>query len=225
MRIGFYGDSFCSDLTSVKVDNKYKTYIELLRDHYGAEVVNLGYGGGSHWDLIVNQFLAQKDNLPNVCVFCWTQPHRLYHRKVRHLKASDVLEFDKTKDRSKRAEFSYGRYDEVWNAALSYYAYLFDEEKSYLEYVSSIHYFDTVILKGISNIKFIHLWSFDEYPIRFTQGMEIRPSILTMVENFPGYDFYYEYPNHIPDSKINIQLFEKIKHCIDDYVSGNLLND
>jgi hypothetical protein len=33
MRIGFYGDSFCSDQTSVKVDFKYKTYITLLEEH------------------------------------------------------------------------------------------------------------------------------------------------------------------------------------------------
>ena len=86
MRIGFFGDSFVYELSNPHSwYYNYVTYLKLIKDHYNAEVVNLGVGGSSYWDSIIKQFPPHENNLPDVCVFCWTDSGRVYHPTVRNL--------------------------------------------------------------------------------------------------------------------------------------------
>ena len=80
MKIGFFGDSFCADLQS-------GTYLQLLATHYGADVVNVGYGGSSIWDVLLLQIdpFIKKNNIPDICVFVWTEPTRLFHQVLRNI--------------------------------------------------------------------------------------------------------------------------------------------
>ena len=178
MTIGFFGDSFCSDIKNKhSIDYKYDTYLEKVANHFTATITNTGVGGSSAWDVVLIQFNEQvKKGLPDVCVFVWSDLHRLFHRTHRNLNFNSVERI----------------HTPVHNAAKEYYHHLHDQEKQSLEYISLLYYFDNVILPKHPNINFIHLWSFGEDPISTTPagerhyiyqwktGVEIRPALATL---------------------------------------------
>ena len=86
MKIGFFGDSFCADKWN-SINNDYNTYISMIEKHYDADIVHLGVGGSSVGDLILLQLtpFINQNIIPDVCVFCWTEPHRLFHRNIRKI--------------------------------------------------------------------------------------------------------------------------------------------
>lgn len=236
MRIGFYGDSFCQHKFSIF----NKTYISLLEDHYAAKVIHLGYGGSSHWDLIINQF---KTPLPDVCVFCWTDSNRLFHPTIRHIRYTEALNYSQAKSKF-NATYDFGMHKKTWQAAQAYYEELYDQTKTNIEYISSLYYFDHQILGQYNNTKFIHLWSFGNptkwyndslsdtfakdnlsYPYRWSHGMEIRPSMMSLATRSPtaSWDDFQKAVNHIPTKEVNVELFNKIKYCIDNYQPGILI--
>jgi hypothetical protein len=237
MRIGFYGDSFCSDKFTInsiadKFSTEYKTYIALLENYYNADITHLGYGGSSHWDLIINQFLKDEASLPDICIFCWTDTNRLYHKTVRGIREREALEYSSTKFKVVPT-YSFGLHTDTWKAAEQYYKYLYDSEKTKLEYKASLHYFDNVLLAKHPDKKFIHLWSFGEpvtvydnytdtwaadniqYLHQWNHGVEIRPSLMSIATR-KEYN-YYNAPNHVPGKENNILIFEKIKDAIEEY--------
>lgn len=230
MKIGFYGDSFCRD----KTHPKYETYISLLLKHYNAELTHLGFGGSSQWDLIIEQFQKDEHNLPDVCIFTWTEYSRLYHNKVRHIKAWEALEYADKKFKI-TPTYSFGLQSDVWKSAEAYYKHIYDDHKSRLEYASSLYYFDNVILEAHKNTKFIHLWSYGDQiesllpgddPLQYWEpnnlkylhtwrnGVEIRPSLMSIATR-NGID--YEAANHIPGNESNMLVFEQIKKAIEEY--------
>lgn len=224
--IGFFGDSFCEHLkNSHSITNHYKTYIENLIYHYDLKLVNLGQSGGSIWDLWIKQLtpFIERNEIPDICVFVWTDPFRLYNPVVRNINmASTVLQkIDKNHS--------------IWNAATEYYRHLFDEDHLRLSYVSALHYFDNVIIPAFpKKTKVIHLWSFGyakvtetgmfdlkkiEYLYNWKNGVEIRPALIELASLDAEKDtiFHFEYPNHIPDDYRNQLLFEWIKNAIENY--------
>lgn len=212
MRIGFFGDSFCENNREgfLGLTRTIDSYIDLTVEHYNAKLTNIGVGGSSHWDLILNQFMPV-DNLPDVCVFLWTDHSRLYHTKVRQLRLNSALEYSKSFKLS--PSYSYGLHSNVWKAAEQFYKHLYDDTKSQIEYTGSLMYFDR-LLNSI-NRKFIHIWSFsppDDFV--WSTGMEIRPGLAST--------FYTEdiAPNHLPKQDDNIKIFEAIRYCIDNYRNG-----
>lgn len=198
MTIGFFGDSFCGDISNQhSIDNNYDTYLQKVANHFNAEITNTGIGGSSAWDLVLIQFAEQvKKGLPDVCVFVWTEGDRVFNRTHRNLNVMSV-ERGNTK---------------IHNAAKEYYYHLYDEEKSKLEYVSLLHYFDTIILPQHPHTKFIHLWGFGEYPTSdnpeihyaytWKTGHEIRPSLITLSDEILSLD---NRPNHL-DGEFKNQL-------------------
>jgi hypothetical protein len=227
MQIGFYGDSFCKD----NFHPKYETYISLLKKHYNADITHLGYGGSSHWDLIINQFQKDEHALPDVCIFVWTSHDRFYNKVVRGIRSSESLNYSKTRFKI-LPTYSYGLHRDIWKAAEQYYKHLYDENKVRLEYKSSLHYFDNVILEAHKHTKFIHLWSFGDwikaynkandrwapnnltYMHTWKNGVEIRPSLMSIATRV---EIDYDAPNHIPGKENNIFIFEKIKEAIEGY--------
>jgi hypothetical protein len=223
--IGFFGDSFCAERRNAhSLLYRYDSYMIKLEEYYNLKTVNVGHGGSSVWDLILNQYKPLEHNLPDVCVFVWTKPGRLYHKTERSLSIGHVM---------KPKIYSYNIFRKgVWDAAKAYYTHLYDHDKETLEYRAILKYFDEEVLSKISS-KIVHLWStgnpiewtedgFKEenvtYDYEFKNGIEVRPCLtnislqqgrtLSMFDN----DMRC---NHLEGDDKNQQVFEMIKSAID----------
>lgn len=218
-KIGFFGDSFCANKNSFSL--KYTTYVSMLANYYDAEIVHLGKGGSSIGDLILlqlNPFIIE-NNVPDICVFTWTDIARIFNRHVRKLNLASVQEYYK---RSK-----------IWTAALEYYTHLYDHEFSELQYLALLEHVDNVILSQLpSKTKIVHLWSFGNpkewttngflpeninYHYTWKHGIEVRPSLMSfsMMDNPSNEVFNDPGPNHLSNKMKNDIVFELIKNAID----------
>lgn len=211
MKIGFFGDSFCTELDNIHNEQyNYDTYLTMLKNHYSADIVNLGEGGSSVWDVIINQFPKHIDNLPDICIFCWTDHNRLFHRTFRSLTGGSVLNL---KDKDKTDDHK--RQKDVFDAAGHYFLKLYDHEKSKLESKSALHYFDDFVLSKIHDkTKIFHLWSFDSY-YTWKHGIEIHPALINftnMAAENPKEDWG---PNHLGNFNKNKKVFDLIRTSLD----------
>lgn len=210
MRIGFFGDSFCMEFENIhSVKYKYDTYLTTIKNHYSAEIVNLGEGGSSVWDVIIQQFPPFIDNPPDICFFCWTDPNRIFHRTFRSLTEGNVLrlkEKDINEDHKKQKD--------VFEAAKHYFLKLHDNEKSKIEAVAALHYFDDFVLEKISHkTKIVHMWSFEKY-YDWKNGVEI-PSPLIEFSQLPNEHPQEDWsPNHLGGNTKNQKVFQLIKNTI-----------
>lgn len=235
--LGFFGDSFCAELDSMHADDHgYSTYIKQLQDHYQSKIVNLGQGGSGIWDLYLNQLkpLIDAKELPEVSIFVWSLSGRVFHRQVRRINSSDAL--------NPQAHTYDKKYAKVWSAAKQYYEYLYDQEKEDLEYLAMIQYLDREVLTKIKDqTKIIHLWAFGkmmgwgnefilpskiDYIHRWSNGVEIRPSLLSLslVDSDISVLQTDRRANHIDGIEKNLILFDWIKYGIDSYKHGLLLD-
>ena len=237
MKIGFFGDSFVAELSNFDSwYNNYDTYIKLLKNHYSAEIVNLGVGGSSYWDIIIKQFPKFQHNLPDVCVFCWTDPSRLYDPEVRSLNV-----YNATKHSIKDLHLYKLKNPQKWAAAEKYFKYLYDYEKSHLEMISAFTYFDQETLRPLQDkTKIIHLWSFGQakiwqqekvyypknidYVYQWQTGTELRPSLKCF--SSIGYNKEDDGPaaNHLGSTENNHLVFDLIKKAIDTHKNGQCLD-
>ena len=227
MRIGFFGDSFCADYKSL---NSYDTYIKKIADYTNSEVVNLGVSGSSVSDIILLQLkpYKQTNQYPDICVFVWTEPNRLFNREFRNLNSATVVAPEIKSD--------------IHKAADSYYKYLHDIELAELQYVALLQYIDTNILSSIpDSTKIIHLWSFGkwakdfskeslsyskiDYWHRWQNGVEIRPSLMSiqLLDSKSLFSDSYA-PNHIDNEFKNNLIFNAIKSALDNYKDGCIID-
>lgn len=217
MNIGYFGDSFCAErINGHSLLHRYDSYMVKLEQHYGCTTVHTGIGGSGVWDLIINQFNAL-DTIPDVCVFFWSKPGRLFHRQVRKLSIGHVLQ---------PKWYSYNPFKKpVYDAARGYYLHLQDHEKEQLEYLSAIEYFDRHTLSNIKS-KIIHIWSIDVADYRFINGVEINPSLfkLSMINSTPSAMDSDPRCNHLEGDAKNELVFNWIKDAIDNYQSGTLVD-
>lgn len=201
MKIGFYGDSFCCEISNPhSILKNYDTYIKKIKNFYQADIVHLGHGGSSVWDVIIQQF--DINNIPDICIFCWTDANRLYNKNVRHLTMGSVCGKKKLKD------ISFG---DLWhirtvNAAREYFTHLYDFEKSNLENLAAMQYFDNNVLNHV-NSKIIHLYSFENV-YNWRHGIVIDPPLNTFVDK----NVYAA--NHLNGDIINQKVFEIINTAI-----------
>ena len=224
MNIGFFGDSFSHENNKIiQIADGYKTYIHLLEKEFKTKISIKSRGGCSHWDIILNQFLPNKDNLPDICIFTWPDKNRFFHRKIRHIRRQEALEYSNTKNKVLNINYSNGLYRKQWKAAELYYKDLFDEEKNDLEYLSPLYYFDNVILKNIQNKKFIHLWSFENV-YNWNNNITLKTPLVKIAESvIPNYhegpretNKNYLAMNHLPGQELNDIVFEKVKGLINE---------
>jgi hypothetical protein len=236
MKIGFFGDSFVHEMSNPHSwYHNYDTFIKLIKQHYDAEIVNLGVGGSSYWDAMLKQFPKFESNLPDVCIFCWTDPSRVYHPKVRNIGSWLTMKQD-WKDLSVNQLM----YRKEYNAGKEYFTHLYDHEKGQREAVASFYHFDREVLAPLQDrTKIIHLWSYGSptewqqedpyypsnihYIYRWQTGTEIRPSLKcfspigrdTLDDNFAA--------NHL-GSKLNNTLVANIViEAVDNHANGQLL--
>ena len=231
MKIGFFGDSFCANDIWTNYENVQSgTYLQLLATHYDAEIVNLGMGGSSIWDVLLLQIdpFIKNNNIPDICVFVWTEHNRLFHRVLRNLNVGSTMSCILSDN-------------PVLSTAANYYLHLHDPELDRYRYAAALHYFDTVVLPTFpKNTKIVHLWSFghvhewnDEnsflperllYHHTWKNGLEIRPSLTSIITG-QGIllsvmnDRTENQLNHVPFGEkfdpINSLIFNLIKDAID----------
>ena len=215
--IGFFGDSFCAErVNGHSLLHRYDSYMVKLENHYGCKTVNTGVGGSGVWDLIINQFNAL-DIIPDVCVFFWTKPGRLFHREVRKLSVGHVLQ---------PKWYSYNPFKKpVYDAARGYYLHLLDWEKEQLEYLSAIEYFDRHTLSKL-NSKIVHLWCVEVGNHRFMNGVELHPALynLSLINSTPDAMDRDARCNHLEGDTKNELVFSWIKDAVDNYQSGTLVD-
>lgn len=213
MKIGFFGDSFCAEMHNPhSLIKGYETYIKRLKKHYGAEIVSLGIGGSSYWDIVLEQFPKLEKNLPDVCIFCWTDNFRLYHKNIKNL-TSGSLEKLVVKDTRWSHLVNY----RIYLAGKKYFRHLHDNKKADMEYISCMYYFDNVVIpRHLDSTKIIHLWSFDRSTLyRWKHGVEVRPGInyVNRIDN----DHSMIGANHLGSEEKNTIVFEWLKTAIDNY--------
>lgn len=205
MKIGFFGDSFCSEISNPhSLIKNYQTYILKIKNFYSAEIVNYGIGGSSVWDIILNQFPPFIDTTPEICIFCWTDYNRLYNKKVRNMTLNSIQN-KKMKDYKLNDLFNY----KIVSAAKHYFEYLHDPIKSRVETIAALQYFDKNFLSKI-NSTIIHLWSFEKY-YNWSNGISIDIPLHSFVQGS------HMAANHIDGDEHNHAVFELIQKAIDDH--------
>ena len=218
--IGFFGDSFCTDRDSKQAD--YETYISMLAKHYDADITNLGIGGSSIGDLILLQLnpLIENNTVPDICIFVWTEPDRLFHRTYRSINLASV------EDNRKQ--------NEVYDAAYKYYLNLQDEQFNEIQGAALLEYVDNNILTKLpKDTKLVHLWSYGvnknwvqaqswdptnlTYLCEWKNGVEIRPSLMSIsqMDNTTKNMVAHQGPNHLTSKLKNELVFNLIKNAID----------
>ncbi len=223
LRIGFFGDSFCAK-NDISEDNDYETYIKKIEKHYNADIVNLGVVGSSIYDTLLLQLspYIEDNNVPDVCVFVWTNIGRLYNKKIRHINcypADYVYGLTKTLEDKN-----------ILDAARTYYRYLQDDDLDIFHARSAFHYIDDIILPKLApKTKIIHLWSFGnlengiiEYLHNWKTGVEIRPALVTLVSSNGVLNNSFD-PNHLSGECKNDIVFNWIKNAIDNYENGRMI--
>lgn len=221
MKIGFFGDSFCAEEYSRSF--QYTTYISMLKTHYNAEIVHLGQGGSSASDLILLQLkpFIDKNKVPDICIFCWTEPHRLFHRTVRNLNYASANE----------SSNEWVKNSKIWKAAQDYYEYLWDHEYTQLQYQALLEHTDNNILPILpKSTKLIHMWSFgkmledpklnnNDYHYKWKHGVTVTPSLtaISLIDsNFEEFS-NNNGPNHFTTKDKNEKVFKLVCDAIDNY--------
>lgn len=236
MKIGFFGDSFVHEISNPHSwYYKYDTFLKRIKDHYNADIVNLGVGGSSYWDVMLKQFRPYENNLPDVCVFCWTDFSRVYHPTVRNI-GSWTLAPHKWKD----THYSHLLNYKTIRAGKEYFTHLYDHEKAKQESVASFYYYDREVLAPIQHkTKIIHLWSFGlptvweqdnpyypdniNYLHRWQTGTEVRPSLkcFSLIGRATLDDGMAA--NHLGSTLNNKLIADIVIEAIDNHSNGQLI--
>lgn len=211
--IGFFGDSYCSELKAGQgnksLETYWSTYIEIIRDKLNLEVVHLGYSGSSIWDLILLQLpeFLKTNTLPDVCVLLWTEPSRIFNRDFRRI-STNPRNYHEIENKEFRITVK------------NYYKYLYDEELHQLQYRSALYYFDNVNLKPYrDSTKFIHLPSNYSSGYSFSSGLTFKEDLYHFYKNKQTYS-QIAASNHIYGQENNEFLATKLIHAINNY--GNI---
>lgn len=229
--IGWFGDSFVASRYSTR--DREVTFLKLVENYLNVEKDgHLGLGGSSLEDCIILQFmpLFESNALPDICIFSWTDIHRLYNKKIRgFLNGIGTIE-NALKNMTDQEE------QNILKAAKYYYLYLLDPVLDTYRATALLEWFDNNILSKLKDKKIIHLWSFGKEfnktinHYRWKNGVEIRPSLNT-VSNLSSSTTNWGFkkngeridarPNHI-SYEYNQIPFEWIKTAIDNYQNGLL---
>ena len=134
--IGFFGDSFCAS-----TDNN--SWTTILAKKLNCDIKNIGVDGSSIWKAILDFDKCRNSNsIPDINIFCWTNPQRLYHPTT----ATNIATMLKKKS-------------SLADAVRKYYAYLYFEDKENLNYKFTLEYFENYILKNIKDKKNYQIFS------------------------------------------------------------------
>ena len=143
IKIGYFGDSFCESKAN-------DSWCVLLADRLNAEVVNWGSGGASIWKTFMEyESFKEKDIIPDISVFCWTEPYRLYHPRLPIAKGAVPIP---------------GEDEQVYKAADMYYVHLQNYRKEELAYSYALQWFDRHVLAE-NKKQILQTWSMKPFEL------------------------------------------------------------
>jgi len=140
--IGFFGDSFCAS-------NQPESWCNILQEKLGANRIRwFGNPGKSIWSVFF-QFnkLIEQNRVPDISVFCWTEPYRLYHPELILSIGTEPLE---------------GVDPNIYKTLDNYWKYLHSTEKSEMSYEYALKYYDQNILSKVDK-QIVQMWSFKPF--------------------------------------------------------------
>ena len=137
--IGFFGDSFCAS-------NQDESWCNILQEKLGCERPRwFGQPGRSIWTTFMHfNHLIKMDRVPDVSVFCWTEPYRLYHPSLILSANTEPLE---------------GVDPKVYEALEDYWKYLHNYDKDEMSYEYALRHYDEHVLSKVDG-EVIQMWSF-----------------------------------------------------------------
>jgi hypothetical protein len=155
--IGFFGDSFCAS-------NQPESWCNILQEKLGADRIGwFGEPGRSIWSTMFKfNKLIEQDRVPDISVFCWTEPYRLYHPKLILSLNTEPLE---------------GIDPNIYKALDNYWKYLHSTEKDDMAYEYALKHYDQNILSTVDS-EIVQMWSFKpENSFKLTTGTFIDESM------------------------------------------------
>lgn len=189
-KINFCGDSFCRKGGYGTRKNSELAWTTLLAEKLQHTIVGLGKAGTAH-----EHAIKSFDPNANINVFCWTEPHRLYHE----IYPISMGTADANKD-----------IHVVYDAAYRYYKYLHDEALAIKRYERDLYWFDQAILKHYKGLV-VHLVSFS-WVYDFEHGLEFSTPLNDLRTN-PWEKSEDEIANHLSKEK-NQFVADKIYELI-----------
>jgi hypothetical protein len=146
--IGYFGDSFCES-------RKDDSWCVIVAKELDAKITHWGRGGASIWNTFMEfERAEQSGNLPDTCVFCWTEPYRLYHPKLPLAKGAVPIP---------------GVDSNIYKAADMYYVYLQNYRKDELAYRYALQHFDKQVLAKHSDKTILQTWSMRPFELSGNQ--------------------------------------------------------
>ena len=138
--IGFFGDSFCAS-------NQPESWCNILQQKLGANYISwFGEPGRSVWSTMFKfNKLMEQDRVPDISIFCWTEPYRLYHPKLILSLNTESLE---------------GEDPNIYNALDNYWKYLHSTEKDDMVYEYALKHYDQNVLAKLESKTIVQMWSF-----------------------------------------------------------------
>jgi hypothetical protein len=167
--IGFFGDSFCAS-------NQAESWCNILQKKLGAARIRwFGHPGTSIWSVFFQyNKLIEQNQVPDISVFCWTEPYRLYHPK--HILSANTEPLE-------------GVDPNMYKALDQYWIHLHNYDKDEMAYEYSLKYYDTEILSRVDS-EIVQMWSFRPFEtagkkanIKLTTGTFIDESMFQFSKN------------------------------------------
>ena len=167
--IGFFGDSFCSA-------DQPESWCNILQKRLGCSgSSHFGGPGQSIWSVFFKfNNLIKRNLVPDIAIFCWTEPYRLYHPEL-------VL--------SANTEPLAGVDLNVYKTLENYWKYLHSYDKDEMAYEYALKYYDQNILSKVKS-QIVQMWSFRPFEtagkdagIQLGTGLFIDQSLFAFCKN------------------------------------------
>ena len=167
--IGFFGDSFCAS-------NQPESWCNLLQERLGCDRIrHFGEPGRSIWSVFFKfNELIRKNRVPDIAIFCWTEPYRLYHPELVLSANTEPLE---------------GVDPAVYKTLDNFWKHLHSYDKDEMAYEYALRHYDQNILSQIQS-QIIQTWSFRPFEtagknagIQLQTGVFIDESLFAFSKN------------------------------------------
>lgn len=179
--IKYCGDSFCTGQTA----DSYCVQLASLLD---VKIVGFGQVGTAH-----EHAIQSFDSNTTYTVFCWTEPHRLYHKQYAlNMNSCEALR----------------NQNSVYSTAYNYFKYLHNFDISIERQIRDLYWFDREILSKYKG-QCVHLWSFNK-TYDFIHGTTINTPLSTLAHRTP---LEKQTQNHL-DSNSNRLLATKLYNLL-----------
>jgi len=113
--------------------------------------------------------LIEQDSVPDVSIFCWTEPYRLYHPK--YILSANTQPLDDVDPN-------------IYKALDQYWIHLHNYDKDEIAYEYALKYYDQNVLSKLKDKTIVQMWSFRPFEtaeknagIKLTTGTFIDESM------------------------------------------------